>query len=72
LASILEKQKYFDEAAAASVMWQLLGLLNHCHKRGIIHSDLKLTSVSFNSKKQELIRVDDLSISRIFRIEEII
>jgi serine/threonine protein kinase len=57
LASVLERQHYFDEAAAAGIMWQLLGLLNHCHSRGIIHTDLKLTSIIFNSKRQESIRV---------------
>ena len=68
LASVMERQHYFDEAAAASIMWQLLGLLNHCHRKGIIHSDLKLTSIIFNSKLQESIRVEDFSISKIFRI----
>jgi len=53
-------------------MWQLLGLLNHCHRKGIIHTDLKLTSILFNSKLQESIRVEDFSISKIFRIEEVI
>lgn len=72
LAAILQRQKYFTEAAVASIMWQLLGLLSHCHKRGIIHSDLKLTGILFNSKQQETIRVEDFCISKIFRIEEII
>jgi calcium-dependent protein kinase len=72
LATILDRQHYFEEVSAASIMWQLLSLLNHCHKRGITHTDLKMTSISFNSKRQETIKVEDFSISKIFRIEEII
>lgn len=53
-------------------MWQLLGLLCHCHRKGIVHTDLKLTGIFFNSKQQETIRVEDFCISKIFRIEEIV
>jgi calcium-dependent protein kinase len=46
--------------------------LDHCHKRGITHTDIKLNSIYFNSKKQDIVKVMDFSISKIFRIEEII
>ena len=72
LAAVLERQHYFEEKWAASIVWQLLAMLNYCHSRGIHHTDLKLTAISFNSKSQEMIRVEDLCISKIFRIDEII
>lgn len=72
LADALEEQRYFEESAAAGVIWQLLGLLGHCHKRGITHTDLKLTSICFNSKRHDNLKVMDFSISKIFRVEEVV
>ena len=53
-------------------MRQLLHILNDCHQKDIIHSDLKLENIIFNSKKQNVIKVTDFSISRIFRIQDIV
>jgi calcium-dependent protein kinase len=72
LADVLQSQRYFEEGAAAGVAWQLLALLSHCHKRGITHTDLKLTSICFNSKRQDILKVMDFSISKIFRVEEVV
>jgi serine/threonine protein kinase len=46
--------------------------MKHCHRNGVIHADLKLENICYDSKKQENIKIADFSISRIFRIEEII
>lgn len=50
----------------------MLALLSHCHKRGITHTDLKLTSICYNSKRQDVLKVMDFSISKIFRVEEVV
>lgn len=53
-------------------MHQLLSVLGDCHRHNIIHTDLKLENINFNSKKEEVIKITDFSISRIFRIEDVI
>lgn len=53
-------------------MHQIFNVLGHCHRKDIIHTDLKLENIIFNSQKQDIIKISDFSISRIFRIEDII
>lgn len=53
-------------------MHQILNVLGNCHRKGIIHTDLKLENIIFNSQKQDIVKIADFSISRIFRIEDII
>lgn len=53
-------------------MHQILNVLGHCHRKNIIHTDLKIENMIFNSQKQDIIKIVDFSISKIFRIDDII
>ena len=48
----IEKQKkYISEKRAAEIMHQIFNILAYCHKRDILHTDLKLENIIFNSSK---------------------
>ena len=42
LAQMMEREKTVEERRAAQIMHQILNVLGHCHRKGIIHTDLKL------------------------------
>lgn len=69
---MIDREKYVEERRAAEIMRQLFNVLAHCHRRDIFHTDLKLENIIFNSHKQDVVKIADFSISRIFRIEDII
>lgn len=50
LAQVLIEEGSIPERKAARIMYQLLHVLAECHRNNIIHSDLKLENITFNSK----------------------
>jgi serine/threonine protein kinase len=62
------QEGFVSERKAALIMHQILSALKECHKNDIIHSDLKLENLTFNSNDEDVIKITDFSISRIFRI----
>ena len=72
IAEMIDREKYVEERRAAEIMRQIFNVLGHCHRRGIYHTDLKLENIIFNSHKQDVVKIADFSISRIFRIEDVI
>lgn len=72
IAEILHEEGSFTERKAATIIYQLLNVLGSCHAKGILHSDLKLENITFNSGEQNVIKVTDFGFSRIFRVEDIV
>ena len=58
--SLLEhiKKGTFDEATAALIVKKLTEILIQLHKKKIIHRDIKLENLIYNSKTQELRLID--------------
>jgi len=58
-----------SEALSRHYMYDLLGAINYCHNKGIIHSDLRPENLLFDSQKQDaLIKINDFSTSRLIGI----
>jgi calcium-dependent protein kinase len=72
LAEVLTEEGSVPERKAALIMHQLLSALAECHRNNVIHTDIKLENIVFNSKEEEIVKITDFSISRIFRIEDVI
>lgn len=72
LISLIQNEGSLTEIHAVSIMKHILSALDYCHQRGVTHTDLKLENIVFNSSRQEVLKIIDFSISKIFRIEEII
>jgi serine/threonine protein kinase len=72
LAEVLAEEGAIPERKAALIMHQLLSALSECHRNNVIHTDMKLENITFNSKEEEVVKITDFSISRIFRIEDVI
>ena len=51
------KIKNFNPIIAADIMRQLLSAINYCHKRGIVHRDLKLGNILIDSNKSDKLTI---------------
>lgn len=67
LMQYVEEKKGLGEVEARSIMRQLVSALDACHEKGVIHRDLKLENVLFESKTKDRIKVVDFGISGICR-----
>jgi serine/threonine protein kinase len=50
LTEILAEEGCVSERKAALILFQILNVLTECHKNNIMHTDLKLENIAFNSK----------------------
>ena len=58
------KESPFNEKEARFVFRQILEVLHHLHSMGIVHRDLKLENILFDSHKRQ-VKVADFGLSRI-------
>lgn len=63
LRELIEKHGPLSEVQARFYMEQICNAIAYCHKKGIIHRDLKLENVLFSDKSRELIKVVDFGIA---------
>ena len=63
LVDYVESKKGLGEVEARALMKQILSAIDTCHQQGIIHRDLKLENVLFESKAKSRIKVVDFGIS---------
>jgi len=64
--------KAFSERTAAKIMIQILSAISYCHKRNIVHRDLKLENLVLESNGIESnLKVIDFGTSKIFKPKEI-
>jgi len=52
------------EAAVAEVAWQLLHALEHLHRQGIAHRDVKLENIMFDGKDRRRVKLVDFGFAR--------
>jgi len=60
---LIERQR-FAEQDAAEASWQILLAVNYLHSEGIVHRDLKLENVLYESEKGDYLKVIDFGFSR--------
>lgn len=63
LVEYVEEQKGLPEGEARGLIKQVIAAIEDCHQQGIIHRDLKLENVLFESKAKTRIKVVDFGIS---------
>ena len=64
LSKFIQTRK-IDEKRSAHIIYQVLSAVNHLHKNGIVHRDIKAENIMFRSSKEEdwEIKVIDFGIS---------
>lgn len=65
LVTYVEEQNGLSEVEARQIMKQLISALEECHGQGIIHRDLKLENVLFETKARARIKIVDFGISGV-------
>lgn len=50
IIDFIKERKHFDENLVKIILKQLLGCINYLHKLHIVHRDIKLENIVFNSK----------------------
>lgn len=63
LIEYVEEKQGLDEIEVRSLFKQMLSAIEACHSQGIIHRDLKLENVLFDSKARSRIKIVDFGIS---------
>ena len=63
LIHYVEETKGLEELECRQLFKQMLGAIEACHEQGIIHRDLKLENVLFESKTKTRIKIVDFGIS---------
>jgi serine/threonine protein kinase len=56
----------FDENTAKTLFYQMCDAVNYCHKRGIVHRDVKLENffLDFEESKQITVKLGDFGIAK--------
>jgi calcium-dependent protein kinase len=63
----MDKLVTFTEGEAASTMRSVIGIVEACHKKGIVHLDLKPENILFQtSDKNEVMKCIDFGCSKFF------
>lgn len=58
------KKKVFKEREAAGIIKKVISAVNHMHKKGIVHRDLKLENILFASNDPDAeIKIIDFGLS---------
>jgi serine/threonine protein kinase len=63
LMNYVEEKKGLSELECRSLFKQLVSAIKACHSQGIIHRDLKLENVLFESKARSRIKIVDFGIA---------
>ena len=63
LVDYVEENKGLTEIDARSIIKQVVAALDCCHEQGIIHRDLKLENILFETKAKSRIKIVDFGIS---------
>jgi calcium-dependent protein kinase len=60
----VKQQRFFPEAEAAEVAWQMLLALNYIHSHGIVHGDIKLENILYDSPGSKHLKLIDFGFSK--------
>lgn len=60
----VKEKKAFSEHEAAEVAWQVLLALNYLHSHGIVHGDVKLDNILYDSKGCNHVKLIDFGFSK--------
>ena len=63
LLDYVEDKKGLEELEARNIIKQLVLGIENCHDQGVIHRDLKLENVLFESKERTKIKIVDFGIA---------
>lgn len=63
LIEYVEQKQGLEEVECRSLFKQMISAIEACHDQGIIHRDLKLENVLFESKARSRIKIVDFGIS---------
>lgn len=71
LMAEIETREFYSEADASYCMQQILEAINYCHKKGVIHSDLKPQNILLTSKtKGAAIKIADFGLAKVVSGDE--
>lgn len=59
----IDEQGEMSEEKAANVVWQLLCALKYCHRKNIIHRDVKPENILFKDKRRKIVKLADFGLS---------
>lgn len=69
----LIEQETFSESKAANVIKEIVDAIQTCHHNGIIHRDVKLENVLFQTKNEDSkLKLIDFGLSRFFKHGEVL
>ena len=65
---VAKKGNYADtEAEAAAIFRQIMEALDRCHRKGVIHHDIKLSNVFLSSITPPMVKLGDFGLSTEFQ-----
>ena len=67
----LTNKKFLREREAADIMYKLFSAVNHMHHRGIVHRDLKLDNVLYQSEEKNEIKIIDFGLANKFNAKQL-
>ncbi len=66
----LKEKGRLEESEARGLFLQILTTVSYCHKKNIIHRDLKLENILFGDEERKIIKLIDFSVSGIFEVDK--
>lgn len=63
LLTYVRKRRRLSESVARAVLWQIMAALQYCHRRNIVHRDIKLDNVLLTA--EGAVKVCDFGVSRV-------
>ena len=65
---VAKKGNYADaEAEAAAIFRQIMEALDCCHRKGVIHHDIKLSNIFLSSITPPVVKLGDFGLSTVFQ-----